>query len=382
MNNRSHLCRFIAEHPHDFSELLAKNYAIKSKQEGDLAIFNYSFDCRFEEPLVQEARGIILNVRTCEVVCWPFRKFGNHTEPYADEIDWSCARVLEKIDGSIVKLWFDRTTDHWQFSTNGMIRAEQAMVEDAPCLSYAQVIRRADNYAQIPFDSLDPSLTYIFELVSPDTRVLIKYDDTTLYHIGTRNNLTGEESETDIGIQKPRSFPLTSLADCLRAATELNAACTHVDEVEKEGFVVVDGHWNRVKIKSPDYVMMHRLIQVDDLSKLNCIELLQNDPVKRDQLCAANPPLVPVFKYYEYRLAELYYTADRIALLARRLFAEYSNDRGAVAKIIGKHPLAHVGFRALECDRTGREILKGYPIEKLVKLIPDYVREDLAALFR
>lgn len=272
--------------------------------------------------------------------------------------------------------------DKWQFSTNGMIRAEHAMVEGTPALSYADVLRRAGNYASIPFGLLDPSLTYIFELVSPDTRVLIKYDTTTLYHIGTRHNVTGLECDVDIGIKKPRSYPLSSLADCLRAAADLNKSYESTDDVEREGFVVVDGNRNRIKIKSPAYIMMHRLIQVNDMSKTDCILLLRTDPTKKEQLCAANPPLVPLLKYYEYRLAELYYTADRIALLARNRFAEYSGSRGAVAKIISKHPLAHVGFRALECTQTGREILDAYPTEKLAKLIPDYVREDLSALFR
>ena len=381
MNVHSHLCRFVADHPRDFEALLAQDYAVKAKREGALAIFNYTFGCRFSDPIVQEARGIVINADTCEVVCWPFRKFGNHNEPYADEIDWSSARVQEKIDGSIIKLWFDAQGGHWQFSTNGTIRAEQAPIEGTPALSFADVIRRADNYAAIPFDALDPTLTYVFELISPDTRVLIKYDRTTLYHIGTRSNVTGLECDVDIGIRKPRSFPLRTLEDCLHAATALNPPCQSTDEVEKEGFVVVDGRWNRVKIKSPDYIMMHRLIQMNDMSKTECITLLREDPVKVTRLCAANPPLVPLFKYYDYRLAELRYTADRIALLARNLFAEYSHDRGAVARVIGKHPLAHVGFRALECTQSGRDLLDAYTADKLAKLIPDYVREDLSALF-
>ena len=49
------------------------------------------------------------------------------------------------------------------------------------------------------------------------------YFKTSLYHIGTRSNITGIESEEDIGIKKPKSFPLSSLADCLAAAAALKA---------------------------------------------------------------------------------------------------------------------------------------------------------------
>ena len=29
--------------------------------------------------------GIVIDTKNIEVVCWPFRKFGNYTEDYADK---------------------------------------------------------------------------------------------------------------------------------------------------------------------------------------------------------------------------------------------------------------------------------------------------------
>ena len=128
---------------------------IRMKREGALCIFNYEITADFTLPQVQEARGIILNTEKREVVCWPFRKFGNHNESYADEIDWSTARVQEKVDGSIVKLWYDEANEKWQFSTNGCIRAERASVNGRLDLTYGELIEKAENYGQIPFDRLD-----------------------------------------------------------------------------------------------------------------------------------------------------------------------------------------------------------------------------------
>jgi hypothetical protein len=104
MNKNSHICRFISEHP-NWERLLKEDYFIKVRREGALAIFVYGYDCDFSNPIVQEARGIIIDTERREVVCWPFRKFGNYNESYADDIDWENARVLEKVDGSIIKLW-------------------------------------------------------------------------------------------------------------------------------------------------------------------------------------------------------------------------------------------------------------------------------------
>ena len=129
MNEKSHLCNFIKNHPTDWEAILTQSYKIKIKHDGPYAIFVYDTECDFADPIVQESRGIIINTETLTVACWPFRKFGNHNESYADKIDWSSARVLEKVDGSIIKLWFDTLDGIWQFSTNGTIRAERAAID-------------------------------------------------------------------------------------------------------------------------------------------------------------------------------------------------------------------------------------------------------------
>ena len=101
-----------------------------------------------------------------------------------------------------------------------------------------------------------------------------------------------------------------------------------------------------------------------------------------EKICKTNPLLTHVFKYYDFKLAELYFQANQMAALARSLYNEYSNDRGAVAKIIKPHKLAYVGFKALECNLTGEEIINQTPIEKRIKFIPDYEPEDLNDLFK
>ena len=381
MTENSVLCKYIASHPDTWYESLHKDFGIRIKKEGPLAIFSYNVECNFKLPEVQEARGIIINYEKMEVVCWPFRKFGNYSESYADEIDWENAVVLEKVDGSIIKLWYNQLTEKWQFSTNGMIDAENATIDTLSNVYYGSVIRQAVNYGDIPFDTLDKSCTYIFELVSPQTRVVVKYDEIALYHLGTRSNITGQEFNVDIGIKKPKSYKIGSLEDCIKAATELNKDIVNDDDIENEGFVVVDKDYHRVKVKSPDYIMMHRLKHNDGISKRDCIATILHIQKDVERICRANPTLVHIFKYYDFRLAELSHQANQMAHLARSLYAEFSYDRGAVARIISKHKLAYVGFKALETDQSGAEILSTTPLEKLIKLIPDYEPEDLNQLF-
>ena len=378
MTENSFLCHFILAHPEDWDRRLMKDYSLRVKKDGDYAIFNYNIVADFYDPIVQEARGIIIDTARLRVVCWPFRKFGNHSEGYADPIDWASARVLEKVDGSIIKLWFDDKKGDWQFSTNGTIRAECAGVEGAPLLTYGGLVAEAENYGDIPFDALDRTLTYIFELVSPKARVVIPYEKTLLYHTGTRSNLTGEELEVDIGIRKPASYPIGSLEDCLTAAAALNRN-NGSDEVTYEGFVVVDKDYHRVKIKSMDYITVHHVFMLRAVGKQACIELLLENPEKLKSACERNPGLDVSVKYYEYKLAELLYRADQMSALALRLYEEYSHDRRAVAAAISRHPLAFVGFAAIDKKKSGREILMGMPVVRWVTHIPDYEPEDIVS---
>lgn len=106
INRNSYICRFISEHE-NWRELLDE-MGIGIKEEYPFAIFNYTIGCDFSSPIVQEARGIIIDLENLDVACWPFRKFGNYNESYADKIDWATAMVQEKVDGSIVKLWWNR----------------------------------------------------------------------------------------------------------------------------------------------------------------------------------------------------------------------------------------------------------------------------------
>ncbi len=380
MNENSILCKFLAEHPNDWEDRLKREYDLKIKKEGNYAIFNYNICCNFYDAIVQEARGIIIDYVNLEVVCWPFRKFGNHHEGYADEIDWESARVLEKVDGSIVKLWYDKEKEKWQFSTNGKIRAEEAPVENTVCLTYGDVISSADNAKDIPYDKLNKDFTYIFELVSPETRVVVKYEKASLYHLGTRNNKTGEEMEIDISIKKPKSYPLSSLENCLNAARELNKKDL-TDDVGAEGFVVVDKNWHRVKIKSPDYIMMHHLSTMKDMTKKECVQILLCERERLDLIFENCESVIPVIKYYDYKIAEVLHSADLLCTLTKRLYEEYNHDRKAVAKVICKHPLSAIGFKSINSEKSGREIMLNLPFDKFCKFIPDYHQEDLSWLF-
>jgi len=238
--------------------------------------FNYSqIESDFSKEMVQEARGLIVNKSTLDVVSMSFKKFFNYGEGFAADIDWKTSRILEKVDGSIISIFYDR--DKWNIVTNGTLNAFDAPV--------SMPMNGINNFGELFMDALEdcksiqviediknnttkflrPENTYIFELVSLLTRVVIQYDKNAIYHIGTRNNNTLQELEVELGIQKPKSYNFNSLEECIEATKKL---------IGEEGYVVVDENYNRIKIKSIEYLTMHRCRTNGVLTKKRIWELI------------------------------------------------------------------------------------------------------------
>ena len=170
---------YFIKHNQDNWEKELNERQIRTIHKGNLVCFKYGIEADFSDPLVCEARGIIIDVKHQTVICRPFDKFFNVQEKYASDIDWNTANVLEKIDGSLIKLY--NFNGKWIFATSSTCDASEASVAGYKGITYRDVIVRADNYGMIPFDDLNKDYTYLFELISPLTQVVIRYDNTFLF---------------------------------------------------------------------------------------------------------------------------------------------------------------------------------------------------------
>lgn len=275
MGYKMNLLEFIKNNE-NWEEIIAKPpYCIKVKKDEGYVILSYNqIDSDFYNPIVRECRGIILDEETFMPVCIPFYKFGNYGEGYVPDIDWETARTQEKVDGSLIKVWFDK--GQWRVSTNGTINAYKAEIGvtdfvklDLPYLTFGELFDKAKENAGLDFNSLNKDYTYMFELVSPYNKVVVPYKEIAIYHIGARNNKTLEEVDIDIGVKKPKQYNLNTLEDCIKSASSL--------PYSEEGYVVVDGKWNRVKIKSPQYVAVHHIKNNGDVNIARIIQLIREN---------------------------------------------------------------------------------------------------------
>lgn len=272
--------RFIKENENWEALLSSEPYCLKVKRHDTLPLILFMYNhykSDLSEEICQESRGLILEDRTFKVVCYPFKKFFNYGEPLAATIDWSSTRLLNKLDGSIIKTFYYE--NKWRVATNSTIDASQAPVtlKEGTC-SFKELFDVAAA-RQLDETKLNKNYTYMFELVSDLALNVVRYNKTEIWHIGSRNNITLLEEEVDIGVQKPER--LLNFPNDLFAAVEY-VNCYSAEE--KEGLVVVDKFYNRVKIKGEDYVKAHYLRNNGVMNIKRALEILR-DGEKTEYLC-------------------------------------------------------------------------------------------------
>lgn len=275
-------------HRDSYQDILSKPpYSIEVKIDSmygmDLVSFKYSqFDSDFGQPFVKLCRGLVLDVNTFDAVSFPFVKFHNAAEQYADKINWKDCYVEEKVDGSLCKI-VKLHDGSLLVSTNGTIDAAKAPVaEQLGCKAknFKELIEEGLRHYSLDFEKLVGMLnfdkTYMFELTSPFNRVVVQWHETKLTFLGCRDNVTFQE-ESYVGhplskvFDTPRVFPLHSLEECIAAAKELGK--------DEEGYVVCDKDFNRVKVKSPLYVSLHTLAGNYVLSYERALDIVRSNEV-------------------------------------------------------------------------------------------------------
>lgn len=293
--------KFIRQHHYWESLLTSAPYNLEIKRKNGLIMFNYSHRASdFSLKLVRECRGLILREGTWEVVCRAMDKFMNAEEANSDldKIDWAKATVQQKIDGSLIRVFYDWERGVWCASTSGTIDAFDAELGVGGFTAFGylfffalkKTLREKNLTTSDLYLRLDKGSTYYFELTSPLNRVVVKYEEYKVYFLGWRDNITGEEKRPSNSycakaLPRPKLYALNTYEEVRRAAEAL----PH----DEEGYVVCDSNFHRVKIKSPYYITAHyfrttfaptRARLVDVIVQGEASELLTYCPELREQV--------------------------------------------------------------------------------------------------
>lgn len=259
---------------------LAEEYAVKAVRHRtypNLVLFKYSqIASDMSLPMVQECRGVILDEADhWDVVSRSYEKFFNDGEPNAAEIDWVTARVQEKVDGSLCTVFEYAGT--WHVATTGSPDASGPVNDSA--ITFAALFWQTlglylgEDWETAPWESAD--WCYLFELTTPQNRVVVNHLTAGLALLGVRDRTSGAWVKTlDTTMAKVvppvREYPLQSFAD-------IQATFQSMDPLQQEGYVVVDALGNRVKVKHPGYVALHHM--KDGMTPKSMLEVIQRNEV-------------------------------------------------------------------------------------------------------
>lgn len=314
--------QWFAERGRSWLADLETEFKIHVSRDGDLVSLKYDqIESPMDHPLVRTLRGmVVLDAERPVILAHPYDKFWNHGEGKAAAIDWSTARVLDKLDGSLAILYAHE--NEWRWASSGHPTAGGSYGDTER--TFRQEFESAFRTTGMRYPEPESvRWCFMFEFIAPDNRIVCKYDRPMMVLHGARDRVTHQEA-TWSQLQQmsdEHDWPLVGSHE-MGTATDALAAAEALDPVKAEGFVVVDGAFNRVKIKSPRYVALHHLR--GEASPRRAIELWQAGEV--DELLAHFPELsgqvVPICEALDRAAASAWadYSAHR-HLPTRKEFA-------------------------------------------------------------
>ena len=212
-------------------------------------------------PEMQDCRGIILEKGTWNVMSLAFRKFFNSEESNAAKIDWNTAHVLEKLDGTMIQVYYDWHDMTWYAGTTGTANGEGEVNNKNGTTFNDLFWDTLNNKYTFNECLLNKDLIYVFELTTPYNIVVKPHGESSATLLTVRNRetlveLSGKDLEMvaiSIGVPLVKSFDINAknVGHLLKTFEGMPWS--------EEGYVVRDGNDNRVKVKNPAYVAVHHL---------------------------------------------------------------------------------------------------------------------------
>lgn len=276
--------------------------------EDSRVILNYN---QIESPktneIVRECRGLVLDTNDWSLVARSFSRFFNLGEVAADDnnFDWSCFYSDDKEDGSLLLVY--HWQGNWHINTRGSFG--QATVGDFP-LTWHDLSKLAlpDDYER----KFNPEFIYVGELCSRYNKIVRDYDEPTFFL------LTAFQQEKEVSAE---------LADVLAKEARLprpfryyfdsvGDVQVHIRKVSKidptyEGLVLRDGQNNRIKVKSAEYVALHRIASNGNVTSWkNLLPFIISG--ETDELLCYFPEVEPKLNEVKDFLDQLYLEVDNL----------------------------------------------------------------------
>ena len=250
------------------NEYIENNLIVSNKHpEYDIWILNYSPKAQFQkfwDVYTTSCRGLIIDADG-NILARPMKKFKNYEEYDPSEIDMSQNfEVFEKMDGSMIIIFFNKAVNQWIVASRGSFISEQAM--EATKILNEKTIN--------PLNYLNKLLTYIYEIIYENNRIVVNYGNMRdLILLTVIDTKTGVELDYETMSNYGRYFTIVKKYDLgnVKDLSELKK----LEEENKEGFVVKFSNNFRVKLKFSEYIRLHSI--VTNVSNVTVWEHLKNN---------------------------------------------------------------------------------------------------------
>jgi hypothetical protein len=236
------------------------------------------------------------------VLAWPMDRFYNHGDPAAAQIDWADPklRVLEKLDGTMIVLYWDPEHGKWHCATRSVSEADVPIKTGDMALNnttFSELFWRAylettamvcardhltpnedtlQLFVESTCDSLNKNVTYVWELTSPYNRVVVRYDVPRVTLLAMRDIQTGKEldpaDDAQAHMELPKSWPIHNVE-------ALVAFVDSADPAVLEGAVVIDSKFNRLKVKNKSWVLSSKAKDLVTVSRRSALEAIILDKI-------------------------------------------------------------------------------------------------------
>ena len=316
------IVKFIKENPNWETLLVEEPWYLRITRKGSLVMFQYTQAMSQPCEIVNESRGLILDeADDFKVIRYGFYRFYNYGEPGCADIDFNSVKITEKIDGSLVMLYYYNGMWHW--STRGCFDAKDAAVNNTE-KTFQDIIDAALKNTTIDYDKLDTDVTYIFELVSPESRVVIYYPTAEIYYLAARNNKTLQEISAFVGCKQPEEYLASTYEQIEKLVNEKSGA-------KFEGVVVCDKYGHRAKIKNMLWLKLHHMANNGVMTEENYLNLYFTG--EHDEFLTYFPEFREKFEYYVNKFEKLLFLSNKLD----RLNISEVLTKKKLAELVGAH---------------------------------------------
>lgn len=212
----------------------------------------------------------------------------------------------------------------------------------------------------------EEGVTYMFEMVSPWTRVVVPWRENDMFFLGCRDNKTLQETSF-IGhplaskFKTPRVFPLASIDECLARVKDM--------PWDQEGYVVVDASFHRNKVKSFAYLAVHHLKNNGIMSYKRAIDLVRTNEI--DEVLAYFPEFKDGLLDCKAKIYGLIQQCKDAWARFKKAEIGLPERKDKALWISSNFPVPGLAFSMLDGKTTSidRFFLEDVPVERLVKLL-------------